>query len=193
MGSASGQLSSGAQTLFSVGGVKAGYLGEAAELNHDLGRWISIAPMPTSRADLAAAFDAVAQKLYAVGGVGQTGLPLATVEVYDLATDKWSTAASLNVPRAGLGAAAVNGKIYAIGGRTGSTSSPAVNTVEVYDPSVNSWTVVQTSLPAMEWFGTAVSGNAIYLVGGTSTGKLTPLNSVELYVPPSIVYLYSKN
>jgi len=42
--------------------------------------------------------------------------------------------------RAGLAAAAVNGKIYTFGGSV-SSSQGSLNTVEVYDPGSNSWSV----------------------------------------------------
>ena len=58
--------------------------------------------------------------LYAVGGA--TAAPhyiaLDTVEVYDPATDSWTTKQHLNTPRGVPAVAAVNGKIYAIGGQT---------------------------------------------------------------------------
>jgi N-acetylneuraminic acid mutarotase len=37
-------------------------------------------------------------------------------EVYDIATDAWSTGAPMPSARSAIGAAALNGKIYVIGG-----------------------------------------------------------------------------
>ncbi len=158
-------------------------------------------PMPTARGYLAMAIDPVGNKLYAIGGADlssstpNTASILNTVEVFDLASRKWSTAASLNVPRSQLGAAYLNGKIYAIGGYNGTS---VVNTVEVYDPASNTWTVVPSLLPAKESFGTVVSGGFIYLVGGDAglTGKdadANILNSVERYLPPVTLYTFSKD
>jgi hypothetical protein len=56
------------------------------------------------------------------------------VYVYDPATDMWTTAAApLPTARAGLTAAIVDGRIYAIGGQQGSVK---VHTVEEYDPGL---------------------------------------------------------
>ena len=57
--------------------------------------------------------------LYAVGGSTSPpdDLALATVEVYDPATGSWTTKRDLNTPRGAPAVAAVNGKIYAIGGQ----------------------------------------------------------------------------
>ncbi len=156
-------------------------------------------PMPTARGYLAMALDPVGNKLYAIGGADlssstpNTASILNTVEVFDLVSRKWSTAPSLNVPRSQLGAAYLNGKIYAIGGYNGTS---VVNTVEVYDPASNTWTVVPSPLPAKESFGTVVSGGFIYLVGGDAGlvgGRVDILNSVEQYLPPVTLYTYAKD
>jgi hypothetical protein len=74
------------------------------------------------------------------------------VYVYDPATDTWTTAAGpLPTARAGLTAAVVDGRIYAIGGRLGEEAdypdnlSP-VSTVEEYDPGLPS--VISSVSPA---------------------------------------------
>jgi len=67
---------------------------------------------------------------------------------------------SMPTPRYGLAAAAVNGKIYAIGG---SSSGGPRSTVEVYDPGSNSWSTA-ASMP------TARAG----LAAAAVNGKITP-------------------
>lgn len=59
--------------------------------------------------------------------------PVPTVKEYDPANNTWTTKASMSTARVGPAAAAVNGKIYAIGGYD-NTGNP-VATVEEYDLS----------------------------------------------------------
>jgi hypothetical protein len=178
-------------TIFAVGGANAtstSFFGDFVGSTR-YGIWSNAgSPMPTARGDLAVVIDPVGEKLYAIGGADHTSTALNTVEVFDLVSRKWSTAASLTVPRSRLGAAYLNGKIYAIGGYNGSS---VVNTVEVYDPALNTWTPVLSPLPAKEWFGTVVSGGFIYLVGGWSGTNI--LNTVERYAPPVTLYTFAKN
>ena len=72
---------------------------------------------------------------------------LSTNDVYDPATDKWESRRPMAVPRNHAFAAAVNGKIYVIGGRTGhGFIQPATNTdvvVEEYDPANDMWSAPQ--------------------------------------------------
>lgn len=57
--------------------------------------------------------------------------------------EKWTEVASMKVPRAGVCVIAVNGFLYATGGRTASYEAAAPVTsdsVEVYNPHVDTWT-----------------------------------------------------
>src|SRR5205814_1833534 len=93
--------------------------------------WTTRAPMSTPRQDLTLV--ALDGRLYAVGGAvvvyagGTQATALATVEVYDPATDVWTTRASLSIPRYSHGAAALDHGIYAVGGYNGTSLA----TVEV--------------------------------------------------------------
>ena len=59
---------------------------------------------------------------------------IATVEIYDPATDSWSRGADMPTPRADLTVNEVEGKLYAIGG-TRHVGIEALGTVEEYDPA----------------------------------------------------------
>ena len=54
-----------------------------------------------------------------------------SVEEYDVSTDSWIRKAPMPTPRSNFKAAAVDGKIYAIGGRT--WGPIFISTVEEYD------------------------------------------------------------
>jgi N-acetylneuraminic acid mutarotase len=77
----------------------------------------------------------------------------------DVTENKWVSKAPMLQARYGLGVAAVNGKIYAIGGYA---EKGVVGTNEEYDPTTDTWTY-KTSMPTpMAEFATAVYQNKIY-------------------------------
>ena len=90
----------------------------------------------------------------------------------------WVEKAPMQVARANLGVAVVNGDIYAIGGNTvtgeynfdqgfsyGINGSP-VNTNEQYDPSTNSWTFKAPMPTLRDSFAIAIYKDNIYCIGG---------------------------
>ncbi len=83
----------------------------------------------------------------------------------DTGEDSWTTKAAIPSSRYQHAAAAVNGKIYAIGG------SVSLNTNEEYDPVANSWTT-KASMPTGRYGHAAAAVNGkIYAIGGS--GGLT--------------------
>ena len=152
--------------------------------------WSTAAPMPSARSRLAAVAGPDG-KIYAIGGSTTSTLDLtgytSVVEVYNPATNSWTTAAPMNTPRVGLAAAVSGGKIYAFGGYgkpPGYTARYLV-TVEAYDPASNSW----SSSPSMKAarYGLAAAGAAnglIYLIGGKNESSVPPSNNEE-YIPSS--------
>ncbi|MCD6595325.1 hypothetical protein J7L68_06600, partial [bacterium] len=81
-----------------------------------------------------------------------------------VADNTWATKASMPTARGLFGIAAVNGKIYAMGGSNAWGSYLATN--EEYDPSTDSWTT-KTSMPAARYaLAAAVVNNKIYAIGG---------------------------
>ncbi len=96
--------------------------------------WTMKSEMPTARHALSTS--ALDGKIYAIGGYvpGVGGYPgVATVEVYDPATDTWTTAPDMPTGRFGPRTSVVDGKIFVIGGMARWIKS-AYGTVEVYDP-----------------------------------------------------------
>ena len=91
--------------------------------------------MPTARAACNKIINGI---LYAVGGANSEFKKLSTNEAYDPSTNTWSTKAPMPTARNHLSSAVVDGKLYAIGGRT-SGPSGNLNANEAYDPSTNTW------------------------------------------------------
>ncbi len=89
------------------------------------------------------------------------------------AENTWTPKAPMQQARAGLGVAAVNGKIYAIGGTTASGQYPPdissgglVGTNEEYDPATGTWTTKASMPTSRDYFATAAYQNKIYCIGG---------------------------
>ena len=97
------------------------------------------------------------------------------------AEDPWLSKAPMQVARSGLGVAAVNGKIYAIGG---ASSNGFLATNEEYDPSTNTWAYKMVMPMPRSAFGVAVYQDKIYCIGGYSDDfSATGIN--EVYDPAS--------
>ena len=133
-----------------------------------------------ARSDFATA--AMNGKIYVIGGKMGNSL-ISQINVYDPATDTWSTPTTTGTftPRWSLGCAVVNGKIYTIGGTLNNLSM--LTTLEVFDPATNTWTTPTTSgtFTARDAFATAVVNGLIYVMGGYTGG--TDINSVQMFDP----------
>jgi N-acetylneuraminic acid mutarotase len=105
----------------------------------------------------------------------------------DVAENSWASKAPMHHARSSLGAAAVNGKIYAIGGSTRSGARAAftggvVGTNEEYDPATDAWRGKVPMPTPRESFAIASYEGKIYCIGGyTANGSITGVN--EVYDP----------
>jgi hypothetical protein len=107
-------------------------------------------------------------KIFVLGGYPFTGVSSRTVQVYDIAGDSWQLGPQLPQPNNHGMAAAVNGKIYLLGGQTTNDQqgATAVNTVYELDPAVGVW-VEKAPMPTARSGGVAVVLNGkIYVAGG---------------------------
>jgi len=87
----------------------------------------------------------------------------------------WSTKANMLVGRFEVGAAAVGGTVYVMGGSSGSTN-------QAYDPATNTWTYM-TSVPTPRYALAVVSvGGLVYAIGGMGSGSIVQ-DTVEAYNP----------
>ena len=162
--------------------------------------WKALAPMPTKRGAAVAA--EVGGKIYVIGGattaegskdpfftfMGPSQV-LSTNEVYDPATNRWETRRPMSEPRNHAFGAAVNGKIFVIGGRTGHAfimTATNTNVVEAYDPAADMWSVPLERMPtARSGGGSGTDGRLIYCAGGevTTAALVGAYRGVEAYDP----------
>ena len=138
------------------------------------GKWEKKADMPTARYNLSA--EGINGLIYAMGGMdvfdGRVRW-LATVEVYNPATDTWKKGTDMPAPRSHFATAVVDGKIYAFGGltqveRRGRKIEKTVSAIEAYDPAADAWQKIGDSPQARQRMATAELNGKVYLSGGSN-------------------------
>lgn len=140
------------------------------------GIWETKAPMPAAR--WSAAGGVINGKLYVAGGGSGTG-SLATLEVYDPATNTWATKAPMPTARNGAGGAVINGKLYVVGGQ----DNQKLATLEVYDPATDTWTTKAAMPTARSVPGVVAINGQLYVAGGCQGWCAPVTNALEVYDP----------
>ena len=146
-------------------------------------QWTSKAPLPVGLHHVG--IGVVDRRLYVIGGYTKSGLtvwnPVATVYVYDPATDSWTERAVMPTARGALSVTEHEGKLYAIGGYDRKANTSAV---EVYDPVRNVWeTRAPLPTPRDHLVAATVAGK-MYAIGGRVNGDYSQnLAVVERYDP----------
>jgi N-acetylneuraminic acid mutarotase len=149
----------------------------------DKSYWTIGKNMSTARNELTAV--ELNGKIYAMGGedIAAGGSQKDTVEVYDIAKDKWivGSVAPMPLPLDHTASVAFNGKIYVVGGFL--KDKVPTDKVFVYDPSKNVW---QEAKPLPSPIGAALNAQFIngilYIVGGLNASDL-PVNTNYAYDP----------
>ncbi|MHC4433769.1 MAG: Kelch repeat-containing protein, partial [Planctomycetota bacterium] len=147
--------------------------------------WIQKADMSTGRSTPATCV--VNGKIYAIGGaqwiLGQiysTIHGVSSVEVYDPTTDTWISKSDMPMGVWGLCAFAINGKIYALGGRPRVSAMPYT---QEYDPATDTWTRKADMPVATSNMAAAVLGDKIIVIGGWLSSGNYPYTAVQMYDP----------
>src|SRR5687768_12499687 len=94
-------------------------------------------------------------KLYLLGGYPASRQTVRTVQVYDIASDRWELGPPLPQPNNHGMAASVNGKVYLIGGQTTADDPSYVSTVYELDPTTGEW-IAKAPMPTARSAGVAV-------------------------------------
>ena len=143
-------------------------------LASDTRTWQFKTPMPTARTGVSAV--ELNGMVYVLGGIDAQGKVLDVVEVYDPASDSWTTGPSLRTPRYNATAVVFDGDIYLIGGRD--TSNTALKKVERFDASDNDWKSFDNLHTEREGACAVVLDGELYVMGG-SNASANILDSVE--------------
>ena len=105
------------------------------------------------------------------------GLTGSTHEVYDPASDTWTTAAPLPTGRSGIGAAVLAGRIHVLGGEAATTFEQN----EAYDPATDSWSSFAPLPTPRHGLGVVAMGDVIYVLAGGPRPGDSRSNVVEAF------------
>jgi N-acetylneuraminic acid mutarotase len=145
--------------------------------------WVTLASAPHRHSYPAAGV--IDGKFYLAGGDdGSTPngtFPTRTLDVYDPATNTWSTKTPMPIGRFHGAGRVINGKLYVAGGSNATTYDlPVV----VYDPATNTWATKAKMITPRVDLALAVLSGRLYAVGGSGqppNGEFLPTN--EAYAP----------
>src|SRR5215211_6967841 len=133
-----------------------------------------VAPMPIALNHAPAV--ALGGGIYAAGGASR-GKPLDTLEVYDVATDRWGTGPPMGRAREHLACAVAAGKLYVLAGRASGQGN--FTTAERFDPATNRWESLPDMAKARGGIAAAAVGDDVVVLGGEeSAGTIA---AVEAY------------
>ena len=153
-----------------------------------LGHWMTGAPAPTARTEVAVA--ALNGLIYVVGGFEQSNSwkiwqssASTKVEVYDPATNRWSSRPDLPMGLHHAGAAVLDGALYVVGGFTVSDDTlwnPS-DRVFRFNPADETWTERAPLPTARGGLAVTTLQGKLYAVSGYD-GRRNPA-AVEIYDP----------
>lgn len=109
-------------------------------------------------------------KMYVVGGYPSTRISVATVQVYDIASDSWRMTTPYPTTINHASAVGVNGLLYVIGGQTNAGGrgerSHYTTAVHAYDPHTETWSARAPMPTARSAMAHGVIDGKIYVAGG---------------------------
>jgi N-acetylneuraminic acid mutarotase len=150
--------------------------------------WSTAAPMLTRRDNPGSAV--LGGKLYVFGGrtrnADGTASPsrLATVEMYDPATNTWTARASMPTARRAMVVGTINGRAQVIGGERGPNNAVFPQNEE-YDPTTDTWRTLEPMLTARHGAAGGTINGVVYVAGGGPTGgsSYTDVNEAFSFPP----------
>lgn len=146
-------------------------------------RWSTARPLPAPLHHAGAA--ALDGHVYVIGGF-TTGFlslwtPVKTAYRFDPAVGGWTELPTMPTARGALGLAAIEGKLYAVGGIGDDGNTGAV---EVYDPKTNEWSRKAPLPTPRDHLAVAAARGRLYAIGGRLNGSYSRnLDVVEVYDP----------
>jgi hypothetical protein len=178
----------GTATLLTTGQVLVAGGGTAAALyNPATNHWTATGSLNVSRQSQTATLLPNGQVLVA-GGItpGSGGAPLASAELYNPATGKWSVTGSMTTGRAGHTATLLpaSGVVMVTGGCTGPCSGPVLATTEFYDYLDGFWLYGPSMTgPRYQHAATLLANGDLLVSGGGPVSCCSTTATAELYTP----------
>ncbi|MCI0151917.1 putative Ig domain-containing protein [Paraburkholderia sediminicola] len=185
-----------AQTAYTVTGSNAaGTAQTQAQITvNSAGAWLPADSMATSRVSHTATLLPDGKVLVAGGEhIGGGPVVLSSAELYDPASDTWSTTGNMTTARdssagtlqphstAHTATLLPNGKVLVAGGND---SNPLAS-AELYDPASGTWSATGSMATAHQFHtATLLAGGKVLVAGGVNPGGI-PISSAELYDPAS--------
>ena len=145
--------------------------------NPDADTWAELPEMPHAKDHFHAAV--LGGKFYAIGGrEAQINATIPFVDVFDFATQTWTTLdTSLPTERGGFATAVLGGEILIIGGEGGGTHDE----VEAYNPAMNTWRTLEPMPTARHGIQAAVCNGGVYIAAGGVKQGVGPSTEHEVF------------
>jgi hypothetical protein len=147
--------------------------------------WSPAGSMATARAGHTATLLPNGKVLVAGGeaSAGNSGVALASAEIYDPVANTWSAAGSMATARLSHTATLLPRGIVLVAGGT-VNGSPLTTSAELYDPVANMWSAAGSMATArVNHTATLLPSGIVLVAGGGVNGSLGITASVELYDP----------
>ena len=148
--------------------------------------WKSASPMNVGRAFAAVATLNNGSVLVAGGFAGAVAnSSIASAELYNPTTNKWTLTAPMHLGRAGALAVTLNNGMVLVTGGLGNAG--VLTSCELYNPSTNSWTMTgNMTQPRFDQQIVLLNNGKVFVVGGDFGG--TENNVTETYDPAKLYF-----
>ncbi|HET7341296.1 MAG TPA: galactose oxidase, partial [Methylomirabilota bacterium] len=143
------------------------------------GHWTSLRTLPAPRQEVAVA--AWRERVWVIGGFGDTAEPVRTVETYDPAQALWETRGQLPVALHHAAAAVAGDRLFVVGGYTGGRVSwTASDALYEYVAARETWEARAPMPTPRGGLAVAVLDGKVHALGGSGDGVT---NAHEVYDP----------
>ncbi|MEP7345633.1 MAG: kelch repeat-containing protein [Gemmatimonadaceae bacterium] len=172
-GSCGGSVLIGGMLYAAIGCDNFGFAGKLLRYDPVANSWTQLPNAPGTHSG--GAVMTMNNKLYWDNGTIGTG-----IDVYDPATNSWSSGTTHLLPRILSQFSSINGVAFSAGGYTvGATT----NTTEYLDEKGNRWAARSNMIQAVGAASSAVINGELYVVGGNAPGSLNTVATVQKYTP----------
>lgn len=134
------------------------------------GRWVKRADLPLPRSEMAWA-TALAGRMHVIGGYGEQAPNRTYHQVYDPRSNAWTDLAPLPLGANHVGVAALNGRVYAVGGFIEQNKGPH-SQVFAYDAAFDRWSKCAPLSSPRGAISVVALGGRIHAVGGRDARSL---------------------